>query len=112
MNLSLRLQNKTTFAALCAACVAFVYQVLGILGVVPAVGQDAVTNVIAMLITILAGLGILVDPTTEGITDNVEAMSLEKPAANDLLTAMPSGEVLAEEETASQEPEADIEDKE
>lgn len=112
MNLSLRLQNKTTFAALCAACVAFVYQVLGILGVVPAVGQDAATNVVAMLITILAGLGILVDPTTEGISDNVEAMSLDRPAANDLLTAMPSGEVLFKEETASQEPEADIKEEE
>lgn len=112
MNIMLRLQNKATLAALCATIVAFVYEVLGILGIVPMIGEDQVTQIVSVIITILVGLGVVVDPTTEGITDNIETMSLDKPAANDLLVDMPSGETLPEEETVSQSTEADIDEEE
>ena len=112
MNIMLRLQNKATLAALCATIVAFVYEILGILGIVPMVGEDQVTQIISVVITVLVGLGVVVDPTTEGITDNTETMSLDKPAANDLLVDMPSGEILTEEETVSQSTEADIDEEE
>lgn len=112
MNIMLRLQNKATLAALCATIVAFVYEILGILGIVPMIGQDQVTQAISVVITLLVALGVVVDPTTEGIADNVEAMSLDKPAANNLLTDMPSGEVLNEEETADQSVIADIDEEE
>lgn len=112
MNIMLRLQNKATLAALCATVVAFIYEILGILGVVPMIGEDQVTQIISVILTLLVGLGVVVDPTTEGITDNVEEMALEKPAPNDLLTDMPSGEVLEKEEIADQSTAADIDEEE
>lgn len=55
--------------------IAFVYQILGLIGVVPSIGQDDISNVITILINLLATLGVLVDPTTEGIEDSDRAMT-------------------------------------
>lgn len=61
------------------AIVAFVYQVLGIFGVVPSVSQNDIINIVGIVINLLVGLGILVDPTTAGITDSEQAMTYETP---------------------------------
>lgn len=79
INWKLRLQNKATLTALIMAIVALVYQVLGVCGVVPRVSQDQVTTIISMVINIMCLLGIVVDPTTAGVSDSVRAMSYDKP---------------------------------
>lgn len=79
INWKLRLQNKATLTALIMALVALVYQVLGVFGIVPRVSQDQVTTIISMVINILCLLGIVVDPTTAGVSDSVRAMSYDKP---------------------------------
>lgn len=79
INWKLRLQNKATLTALVMALVALVYQVLGVFGIVPRVSQDQVTTIISMVINILCLLGIVVDPTTAGVSDSVRAMSYDKP---------------------------------
>lgn len=82
INLKLRLQNKATLAALAAALVAFIYQVLGILGVVPPVAQSDVINMVGVILTILASLGIITDPTTRGIGDSTRALEYDAPIAS------------------------------
>lgn len=79
INWKLRLKNKATLTALVMALVALVYQVLGVFGVVPRVSQDQATTIISMAINILCLLGIVVDPTTAGVSDSVRAMSYDKP---------------------------------
>ena len=79
INWKLRLQNKATLTALVMAMVALVYQVLGVFGVVPRVMQDQLTTIISMVINILCLLGIVVDPTTAGVSDSVRAMSYDEP---------------------------------
>ena len=79
INWKLRLQNKATLTALVMAMVALVYQVLGVFGVVPRVTQDQLTTIISMVINILCLLGIVVDPTTAGVSDSVRAMSYDEP---------------------------------
>ena len=80
INWKVRLQNKTWLLAMLAAIVAFVYQVLALCNVVPAVSQDQVTQLIALIINILVALGIVVDPTTTGVTDSQQAMTYDKPS--------------------------------
>ena len=80
MNWKLRLQNKTTLVALIAAAVSLVYQILGICGVVPRVSEDTIMTVAGTLINALCLLGIVVDPTTKGISDSERAMNYDKPA--------------------------------
>ena len=82
INWKLRFQNKTTLTAIILALVALVYQVLGVCGVVPLVSQDQVTTIISMVINILCLLGIVVDPTTDGVSDSARALTYDTPRAD------------------------------
>ena len=79
INWKLRLQNKATLIALCATVIAFVYQVLGFLGIVPSISESEVTNLVTLAINLLAGLGIIVDPTTAGLGDSKKALEYDCP---------------------------------
>lgn len=79
MNWKLRFKNKATLIAIVAAAVAFVYQILGILNIVPPVTEEQAMQVLGIIINILVGLGILVDPTTAGIGDSARAMTYTEP---------------------------------
>ena len=61
---------------------ALVYQVLGLFGVVPKISQDELTTVIGMVINLLCLLGIVVDPTTDGVSDSARALTYDTPRAD------------------------------
>ena len=82
INWKLRFQNKTTLTAIILALVALVYQVLGLFGVVPKISQDELTTVIGMVINLLCLLGIVVDPTTDGVSDSTRALTYDTPRAD------------------------------
>ena len=42
---------------------------LGMFDVVPTISQDQIINLTSIVINILVGLAVVVDPTTEGISD-------------------------------------------
>ena len=69
MNFKDRFKNKTFLVSLAAVVIGFVYQILGLFDIVPAISQDQVTQFVGILINILAGIGIVIDPTTPGISD-------------------------------------------
>lgn len=79
INWKLRLQNKTTLVALGVLVISFVYQLLGMVGIVPTVQQGVVENLFDMVVKILCLLGIVVDPTTTGINDSIQAMNYATP---------------------------------
>ena len=82
INWKLRFQNKTTLTAIILALVALAYQVLGLFGVVPKISQDELTTVIGMVINLLCLLGIVVDPTTDGVSDSARALTYDTPRAD------------------------------
>lgn len=79
INWKLRLMNKTTLTSLAAIIVGAVYAVLTELGVAPAIERTEVEAVIGAVITVLAALGVVVDPTTAGIGDSERAMGYAAP---------------------------------
>lgn len=83
INWKLRLKNKATLLALLVTAVAFVYQILGMLDIVPSVSQDDVTSIITLVVNLLAMLGIVVDPTTSGITDSQQALEYSSPKVDE-----------------------------
>ena len=83
INWKLRLQNKTTLLALIGAIVALVYQVLGIFEIVPAVSEDSVISATAVIINLLVALGVVVDPTTSGVSDSTRALCYKCPKEDD-----------------------------
>lgn len=79
INWKVRFQNKVTLTAIVMAVIALVYQVLAVCGVVPAVDENAIVEIAGMVINLLALIGIVVDPTTEGAGDSQQALTYTKP---------------------------------
>lgn len=75
INWKIRSRNKVWLLALLGAIVAFVYQILAMFGITPKVGQDQLMELVKILLTLLVGIGVIVDPTTPGTNDSDRAMS-------------------------------------
>lgn len=109
MNLKLRLKNKATLIAIVAAAVAFLYQVAGILGIALPISQDTIVQALGLLVNLLVGLGVLVDPTTSGVKDSARALSYEEPSRVTVPDgAFPAGgeyQFIGEEEHEFNDPE-------
>lgn len=74
LNWKLRLKNKTTLIALIGALAALVYQVLGAFGIAPGISENTVLEIAGLAVNALCLLGIVADPTTEGVRDSERAM--------------------------------------
>lgn len=79
MNWKLRFKNKTTLISLIVLIISFVYKILDLCGVIPPFPQEQLVTLASMFIDILCALGIVVDPTTEGIGDSARAMTYSEP---------------------------------
>ena len=79
INWKLRLKNKVTLMSIVTIILWIVYTVLSWFGIVPTIGQEAVERVIEAFLTVLVIVGIIADPTTEGLSDSERAMMYEKP---------------------------------
>lgn len=75
LNLRIRLKNKTFIVTMMTTVIAFVYQMLAQFEIVPKVTQDQTLQVVMLVVNILAGLGILVDPTTDGVKDSERVLN-------------------------------------
>ena len=79
INWKVRLRNKTWVASLLALVVTFVYNLLAMLEIVPAVSEEWVMGIISTVLTLLTALGVLIDPTTQGVQDSERAMLYVEP---------------------------------
>ena len=79
MNFILRLKDKTCLVALISSSIAFVYQILGIFEVVPVISESEITQICGIVINLLVTLGVIVDPTTQGIADSKQALEYTEP---------------------------------
>lgn len=70
INWKLRLKNKVTLIALIALTVNFIYSFLTEIGITPKIDSGTVLQFADYVIKLLAILGVIVDPTTEGIKDS------------------------------------------
>ena len=79
INWKVRLRNKTWLASVIALVITFVYDLLAMLEVVPAVTEDWLLSVVQTVLTLLTALGVIIDPTTQGVTDSDRAMLYDEP---------------------------------
>lgn len=79
INWKLRFQNKASLTAIILAMIALVYQVLGFCGVTPGISENQIIEVAGMVINLLCLLGIVVDPTTDGVSDSTQALDYSAP---------------------------------
>ena len=79
INWRVRLKNKPFLLSFCTTVLTFVYSILGMFGIVPSITQTMAGDLITALIGILAAVGIVVDPTTTGVTDSAQALTYTEP---------------------------------
>ena len=75
INWLLRLKNKTWLAALLAAVASFVFDLLNLFDIAPAITEDTLLTALSTLLTLLAALGVIIDPTTPGMRDSKDVMA-------------------------------------
>lgn len=84
INWKARIKNPVFWMTIIPTVVGFVYTVLGIFGIVPAISESMVMEIATMIISALATLGVLVDPTTAGVNDSALAMTYTAPRKDDI----------------------------
>lgn len=83
INWKVRFKNKTWLMTLFATVVAFIYQLFGIFGFASPIAQDTIIQLIGLALTVLAGVGVIQDPTTAGVGDSSRALDYDKPSAEE-----------------------------
>ena len=79
LNWKVRFKNKIWLSTFISLIVGFVYNVLAAFDVFPKVTQNAVMQIVGNVLTFLGLLGVIVDPTTEGVSDSNRAMTYDEP---------------------------------
>ena len=79
VNWKVRFKNKTWLSMFISLIVGFVFNILKAFDIVPVVTENAIMTAVGQALTLLGLLGVIVDPTTEGIGDSNRAMSYEEP---------------------------------
>jgi phi LC3 family holin len=75
INFKARLKNKTFLISFSTLVIAFVYQVMAMFNVVPEVSENELVSVLSVAVNILACVGVVIDPTTDGMNDSDRAMT-------------------------------------
>ena len=79
VNWKVRFKNKTWLTMLVRLIVGFVFNLLKMFDIVPVVTESFVMNVVGQVLTFLGLIGVLVDPTTAGISDSERALGYSEP---------------------------------
>lgn len=91
INWKVRLKSKTFWAAIISVLVNVVFRILDLCGVEVPVTADQIMQVAAIVLSFLAAIGIVVDPTTAGIGDSAQALMYDSPK-EDVATEDQAGE--------------------
>ena len=75
INIEARLKNKVFLISMSVLLISIIYKVLSLFGIAPSVDENAILEVVSMVVDFLALLGVVVDPTTKGINDSERAMT-------------------------------------
>lgn len=79
INWKVRLKNKIWVASMFSLIVGFVYEVLAMAGITPRVEQNEILALAKAVLQILGMIGVVQDPTTDGMGDSERALGYEEP---------------------------------
>ena len=77
INWKVRLKNKAFLIGFGTLVIGFVYQVLAMFDVVPSVTKDNLNELLMAVVSLLGILGVVVDPTTDGMNDSDRALTYD-----------------------------------
>ena len=79
INWGVRFKNRIWLSSFICTIVSFAYNILGMLDIFPAVTQNSLVQIVNEVLLFLSLIGVIADPTTEGLSDSKRAMSYEEP---------------------------------
>ena len=79
INWKVRFRSKTFLASLFALLLVLAQQIASVFGVDITLYSEHATDIFNTVLTILALVGVVHDPTTPGVNDSQRAMSYHKP---------------------------------
>ena len=79
VNWKVRFKNKTWLSMFISLIVGFTFNILKLFDVFPSITENTVLNIINEILTFLGLIGVLVDPTTAGLSDSNRAMTYVEP---------------------------------
>ena len=82
MNWKVRFRNQAWLTMFISLIVGFAFNMLKLFDVTPVITENFTMNIVSQVLTLLGLLGVIVDPTTEGIGDSRRAMSYDEPGSD------------------------------
>ena len=79
INWKVRLKNKVWLAAMASLIISFAYGLVDLLGIIPSLPESRTIEIVQSTLSLLAIVGVIVDPTTAGIGDSERALGYEQP---------------------------------
>jgi len=79
INWKVRFKNKAWLASFVSLIIGFVYGMLALFDVFPDITQATITRMIGQVLEFLGLIGVLTDPTTEGLSDSKRALGYDHP---------------------------------
>ena len=79
INWKVRLQHRQFWVSLIALLIVLANQIAGIFNVDITIYNDQITAISETVLSILGLFGIIIDPTTSGVSDSEQAMYYNKP---------------------------------
>ena len=79
VNWKVRIKNKTWLSMFISLIVGFVFNILKLFDVFPVVTENVIMNAVNQVLTFLGLIGVLIDPTTAGLSDSNRAMTYVEP---------------------------------
>lgn len=79
INWKVRFKNKVWLSMFLSLIIGFVYNILAAFDIFPVVTEPVINKIIGEVLTFLGLIGVLVDPTTQGIGDSDRAMQYDQP---------------------------------
>ena len=74
INWKARFKNKIFVVSLVTLIISVLYKVLALFEIVPNITESDVLEVFSYLVDVLSFVGVVVDPTTDGVSDSDRAM--------------------------------------
>lgn len=79
INWKVRFKNKLWLSEFLACVLTFAYTILGMFDVYPTITQNDAARIVNAVLMCMSLLGVIVDPTTAGMSDSERAMGYEAP---------------------------------
>lgn len=79
INWKVRIKNPVFWVSMIPSVVSLVYLVLAVFGITPSVTENVIVDTLLAVVGALTTVGVLVDPTTKGVSDSKQAMGYDKP---------------------------------